>query len=119
MRSERLSSSAPIGEDRSLRATSPSNRSKIAAMSMRITAVAAECRAMPLSSLPVRCGIRMPVVVKYTAMKPHVALPRVRVSAIDSRIESGMSSASSSSASGTHSACVSGSITVNASHPPR
>src|SRR5690606_3165853 len=61
---------------------------------------------------------RMPVVVKYTAMKPQVALPRVRVSAIDRRSESGISSSSSSwSASGTHPACVSGSITVNASHP--
>ena len=36
--------------------------------------------------------MRMPVVVKYTAMKPHVALPSVRVSAIDSRSESGISS---------------------------
>src|ERR1043165_270931 len=72
---------------------------------------------MPDSSLPVRCGIRMPVVVKYTAMKPQVALPSVRVSAIERRRERGISSSSSStsSASGTH--WVSGSITVNASHP--
>ncbi len=57
---------------------------------------------MPDSSLPVRCGMRIPVVVKYTAMNPHVALPRVSVSAIESRSERGMSSASScSSASGT------------------
>src|SRR5690242_8238997 len=61
--------------------------------------------------------MRMPVVVKYTAMKPHVALPRVRVSAIDRRRERGISSSSStSSASGTQ-PWVSGSITVNASHP--
>src|SRR5436309_399732 len=74
---------------------------------------------MPVdSSLPVRCGIRMPVVVKYTAMNPHVALPRVRVSAIERRRERGISSSSStSSASGTQPAWVSGSITVNASHP--
>ena len=92
IRSERLSSSAPIAELRSLRATSPSKRSKTDASSIRITAVAALCRAMPPSSLPVRCGMRTPVVVKYTAMKPQVALPRVRVSAIDSRVDSGMSS---------------------------
>ena len=62
--------------------------------------------------------MRMPVVVKYTAMKPHVALPSVRVSAIDRRRERGISSSSStSSASGTQPALVSGSITVNASHP--
>lgn len=73
---------------------------------------------MPDSSLPVRCGIRMPVVVKYTAMKPQVALPRVRVSAIDSRIDNGISSASSSSsASSTQPAGASGSIKVNSSHP--
>src|SRR3954467_5514073 len=58
----------------------------------------------------------MPVVVKYTAMKPQVALPSVRVSAIERRRERGISSSSStSSASGTH--WGSGSITVNASHP--
>lgn len=64
IRSERLSSSAPIAEARSLRATSPSNRSKMEASSIRITAMAALCRAIPPSSLPVRCGIRTPVVVK-------------------------------------------------------
>src|SRR3954464_14723659 len=83
-----------------------------------MTAVAALLRAMPVSWLSVRCGIRMPVVVKYTAMKPQVALPSVRVSAIERRRERGISSSSStSSASGTQPACVSGSITVNASHP--
>src|SRR4051794_20758276 len=83
-----------------------------------MTAVAALLRAMPVSWLSVRCGIRMPVVVKYTAMKPQVALPRVRVSAIERRRERGISSSSStSSASGTQPAWVSGSITVNASHP--
>src|SRR5882757_5076670 len=108
-----------MGEERSLRATRPSKRSKTAAHSMRMTAVAALCRAMPVSWLPVRCGIRMPVVVKYTAMKPQVALPRVRVSAIERRRERGISSSSASSASGTQPlrACVSGSITVNSSHP--
>src|SRR5690242_19790615 len=51
-------------------------------------------------------------------MKPQVALPRVSVSAIDRRSERGISSSSStSSASGTQPACVSGSITVNSSHP--
>src|SRR5215203_6772103 len=60
--------------------------------------------------------MRTPVVVKYTAMKPQVAFPSVSVSAIDSRVESGISS-SSSSVSGTHEAWVSGSITVKSSHP--
>lgn len=97
MRSDRLSSSAPIAELRSLRATRPSKRSKTDAMSISRTAVAALWRAMPplASALPMRCGTRTPVVVKYTAMKPQIALPRVRVSAIDSRVESGMSSTSS------------------------
>src|SRR5690606_38066444 len=60
----------------------------------------------------------MPVVVKYTAMKPQVALPRVRVSAIDRRSESGIfSSSSSCSASCTRTSCVSGSITFSSSLP--
>src|SRR3954451_23972353 len=107
-----------MGEERSFLATRPSNRSKTAAHSIRMTAVAALWRAMPDSWLPVRCGIRIPVVVKYTAMKPHVALPSVSVSAIDRRRERGISSSSStSSPSDPQPVRASGSVTVNASHP--
>lgn len=64
IRSERLSSSAPIGELRSFRATSPSKRSNTDASSISRTAVAALLRTTPTSPPPVRCGMRTPVVVK-------------------------------------------------------
>src|SRR4051812_15082046 len=49
-------------------------------------------------------------------MKPRVALPSVRVSAIDRRSDSGISSASSAMSSSAQ-AGVSGSVTVNSGHP--
>src|SRR5882757_1572886 len=131
IRSERLSSSAPIAELRSLRATSPSKRSKTDASSISVTAPAALCLDIAPSLVPIRCGTSTPVVVKYTAMNPQIALPRVRPSAMDSRVDSGSSATPSSSSltqedaeaavapPGADADCVSGSRMVKASHPSR
>ncbi len=64
IRSARLSSSAPSAEERSLRATRPSNRSHIEPISSSVTAVAALCLSGPAADAPVMCGIRTPVVIE-------------------------------------------------------
>ncbi len=63
IRSARLSSSAPSAEERSLRATRPSNRSHIEPISSSVTAVAALCLSGAASGL-VMCGTSTPVVIE-------------------------------------------------------